>query len=130
MTMALARPFYVNVITQNSVGGMTEGAHLVMLSPAPGPVGEAVARVQSIGSPESYNWLIDADGAVYELTGWDRAALDPGVYLVGMIDATETTPAQYQALNWLLGQLIRKKGVNEFQETLGEDFSWVLAGIH
>lgn len=103
-------------------------ARKVMLTPAQGPVGEIINRVQGLGSPETYNFLIDSDGAVYELTGWERAALDPGMYTVGMVDAM--TESQYQSLNWLLGQLIRKKGVNEFLETLGENFSWVLAGIH
>jgi hypothetical protein len=127
-TTAMTRPEYVTVVTNNSVGKMNPTG-TVMLVPVRGPVGEVITRSQERGGPENYNWLIDSSGAVYELTGFEKACVDPNVFLVGMVDAT--TENQYQSLNWLLGQLIRKKGVNTFLgDEMGESFSWVLAGVH
>lgn len=78
-------------------------------------LGEIIARCQA--NDESYNWLVDRDGTVYELAGWDRASsVSSEYYTVGVLQsmAGDTADAEYQSLRWLLRQLAVKKGVNLF----------------
>jgi len=107
------RPEYIVAVTQNSPGRLGSEVTNVTLDMAPIGLsaGEMVSGAQSPGSEAGYNWVIDTDGTIYELTGWDRAA--PGhldEYFIGLVSGDQTG-RQRLAIDWLLEQLKRKKGV-------------------
>lgn len=104
------KPEYVTVVMTNSKP-MGPGEKKVDLSGAPSgeTAGEIIARCQA--GQDSVNWLIDSDGMVYELAGWERATpQNPDAYVVRLV--MPVSGEQQQSLTWLLGQLERKKGVS------------------
>jgi hypothetical protein len=138
--MAVAeKPEYVIAITANSPGVMHNPRTVMLRGSRSGKPGneaegaEAVSRSQAVGSGESYNWLIDFDGTIYELTGWDRAAwgMRAGSYVICLsqpLASDGIRPAQYESLSWLMLRLERKKGIprtpDRYISTLGPGFDW------
>lgn len=73
----------------------------------------------------SYGWIIDYDGTIYELAGWDLQAWHAGHrttslhmnmnwYGVAFAQADTwepITPAQHASGRWLAGEIHRRKGV-------------------
>lgn len=148
MLVTASKPEYVIAITQNSPGQLDPGVLSVLLKGTrsgqfgnPKEGAEAVARCQA-GDGESYNWLIDTDGTIFELTGWDRAASgSPDVYVIGLAQPTVQDPIrdrQYKSLEWLMRQLQMRRGVPRAKEggglagyagALGPGFSWARVGL-
>ena len=136
------RPEYVIAVTQNSPGKMLPGVQTVQLrgsrSGKPGNKAEGaevVARSQSQGSDEGYNWIVDTDGTIYELTGWERAAPNSEheyvICLAQPMPADPLTEAQYTALNWLMSRLEAKKNIagRGYSSSLGPAFLWDKVGL-
>lgn len=116
MAVAMNRPEYVVAVTPTT-GLLRPGVYKAgVIGLRTGEsVGEIIARCQA--KEESYNWLVDRDGKVYELAGWDRASsVTNEQYTVGVVQsmAGDTSDAEYESLRWLLRQLAVKKGVNLF----------------
>jgi hypothetical protein len=141
MTVATDRPDYVIAITPNSPGPLENPRAVMLRGTRSGKPGnskegaEAVARSQAPGSMESYNWLIDTDGTVFELTGWERAAWSmKSSYVVGLAQATAAdliTDRQYASLDWLMQQIEHKKqiGRGHYTSRLGPGFEGSRVGL-
>jgi hypothetical protein len=102
------------VVTQNSRGQLRPDTDEINLVAAEAPVGEVLRRCQDLGSDEGYNWVIDTDGSVYELAGWDRSAVGyPDGYAICLVleHAGDYPEVQRQSLEWLINQLARKRGI-------------------
>jgi hypothetical protein len=148
--VTMARPDYVTAITQNSPGKLEPGTKSVVLQgTGSGRKGnraegtEAVAMYVQYGSGVSANWVIDYDGTIYEITGWDRAAWSyPADYVIALAQPTtfeQIKEPQYQALDWLIYQLEMRKGVPRkrrmagkdegYSSNLGAGFTWSRVGL-
>jgi hypothetical protein len=114
--MTSTRPEYVIAVTQAATRRMPPDARkLVLDAGSQGETaGEIVARCQA--GEDSANWLIDTDGTVYELAGWERATLAyPDAFVIKLV--MPGSDEQTRSLSWLTGQLARKKGVSYERET-------------
>jgi hypothetical protein len=116
MSTTVSRPEYVIAFTPTA-GRLAPGVFKAgVIGIQTGETGgEVLARCQS--REESYNWLVDKDGKVYELAGWDRASsITDQYYTVGVVQsmAGDTTDEAYASVRWLLRQLANKKGINLF----------------
>jgi len=111
-SLALSRPEYVIAVTSTPARQLPAGPRDMHVGYVSGPVGEALASAQTPGSEEEFNWLIDTEGTVYELHGWDRATVSiPTAYVVGLV--RPESDEQRRSLDWLIGQVKRKRGIAE-----------------
>lgn len=119
MTVETYRPEYIVALTQNALGRMTEPKEIV-LQASEDDAGEILERCQA--DQDHVNWLIDLDGTVYELEGWDRAVPEhPDGYVVRLVrEPGDYSDPQRRALDWLIGQIRRKRQVSEVVDSTHE----------
>jgi len=144
--VAMDRPEYTVAVTQNVSGPIAPDVHSVLLrgtrsgkrgNKAEGA--EAVAEYQQQGSHKAANWLIDANGEIFELAGWDRAAGDSrGEYVIYLAQPTPEEPLsqeQYHSLGWLMDRLTARKniprarGAYGYSSELGPIFDWSMVEL-
>lgn len=116
MADEIYRPKYTVATTQNAGGKMPENVHQVWVDRTESEKSgaEIVSECQFPGQG-SANWVIDRDGEIYELAGWDRTSLvHADAFYVKMVTDPEApmSEEQIKAYSWLMGQLARKRGVD------------------
>jgi hypothetical protein len=109
MTMTETRPEYLYIPTQNARPMAPGTKRLILDAGEQGETaGEILARCQT--GDDCVNWLIDTDGTIYEVAGWDRAVLEfPNAYVIRLVAVS--SKAQTYSLGWLLGQLSHKREI-------------------
>lgn len=135
-------PSYVVLGTPNTSGpmgvvygvvlhGTRSGLTSRSLEFGDGREGQATLTYVRTPGTTSYNWLIDYDGAVYELAGWDKQAWHAGHQTrdlhmntnwlgvaFAQVDTWERiTEAQHAAARWLLEEIHRRTGVPLIRRT-------------
>lgn len=90
-----------------------------------GTEGQKTLRYVTTPGTTSYNWLIDYDGTIYELAGWDLQAwhagsqmsnlnMNPNWYGVAFAQVNtweRITDQQHTAARWLLREINRRTGI-------------------